>query len=166
MLGCLVLPAMAWAIIPSDSTSSTLRDWWSTHQLHHRGEVCMATVTPSGSVDSPHATVLRRDAWSSGEMGGVEMRNCQYVSGTRQLFMYCGPDTTIRVKVVPRLVSTAFSLRSFYAYDEAVNGDTVRVWGYYCTSTGCYGSRPAGSGLDGAASSNDFQMDVIAWCSR
>ncbi len=170
VFGALVFPTLTWAIIPSDSTSDILRNWWNTRQLHNRAHVCMATVAPSTSVTSPHVTVLRRDTWEASEMQNVPMKNCYYTgngSSQRELYVYCGPNTSLRVKVAPRVFSSAFSLRSVQAYNEdVVPGTTSRVWGFYCTSTGCYGARLGGTGLNGVAAVGDFEMDVIAYCLR
>ncbi len=165
----LLLPVAAYSDVGSTAANSTaLRGWWTTHVLpSKRAEACHALVAPSGSTNTPHLYVYVYNDYTAGAGVGITRTTPCLVSGNN-MYVYCGSGTpTISVK--PNLIISPVSLRSFDFTSDTVgtiNGLYWEVYGYFCSTTGCFGAVDSTSSvsLDGVATSVDLMIDVTVTC--
>ena len=158
------------ALVTSDSTNSTdLIGWWTTHRVPHiRGESCNLAVAPASTTTTPHLTVqFYTDAVSfEAATGANRLQRCTYNAGTNTLAVFCGTNRSGSVTANVEMAASSFALRSVVAEippSSGTNPETWTVYGYYCSTAGCYGSS-ASKSLDGPAAATDFAVNVVATC--
>ena len=152
----LLLAKASYGLAPNDSTNPGYGADW-VNDVHVAARACSAVFTPPASTTDPMGRVRVYHNFDAGVFGS-RINNCAF-DGTN-LYIYCPGEVT--VTVAPRTASSLFNLRTVTAYKTRV-GDDYEIYGYYCSSTGCYGTRDGG-GLDGTASPNSFQVSVTAVC--
>ena len=153
------------ALVGDTSVDLGARTWGWQANVHVAAKVCGAVFEPNPVWNRPAGTVQVYYNYTDfrAASGTVDRTgHCSFDPLGRTLHIYCPRGSQVVVVANPKLAASVFNLRGFTAWTTGAG--PYQVYGYYCSSSGCYGNSDGSVVLDGTATPDSFQTEVKVYC--